>query len=68
MTDGVPQVSHWVAPESVPVRFDARYFAVAAPRDRSAAGWTRGSGGMVGEPGRPLGWVAAGPPVCTGRP
>ena len=31
MTDGVPQISHWVAPESVPVRFDARYFAVAAP-------------------------------------
>jgi 8-oxo-dGTP pyrophosphatase MutT (NUDIX family) len=27
----VPQISHWVAPESVPVRFDARYFAVAAP-------------------------------------
>ena len=31
MIDGVPQISHWVAPESVPVRFDARYFAVAAP-------------------------------------
>ena len=30
-TEGVPQISHWVAPESVPVRFDARYFAVAAP-------------------------------------
>lgn len=30
--DVLPQVSHWVAPEDVPVRFDARYFAVAAPR------------------------------------
>lgn len=28
----LPQVSHWVAPEDVAVRFDARYFAVAAPR------------------------------------
>jgi 8-oxo-dGTP pyrophosphatase MutT (NUDIX family) len=27
----LPEVTHWVAPESVPVRFDARYFAVAAP-------------------------------------
>jgi 8-oxo-dGTP pyrophosphatase MutT (NUDIX family) len=27
----LPQISHWVAPEDVPVRFDARYFAVAAP-------------------------------------
>jgi 8-oxo-dGTP pyrophosphatase MutT (NUDIX family) len=25
------QISHWIAPEEVPVRFDARYFAVAAP-------------------------------------
>lgn len=25
------EVAHWVAPESVPVRFDARYFGVAAP-------------------------------------
>jgi 8-oxo-dGTP pyrophosphatase MutT (NUDIX family) len=25
------QVCHWVAPERVPVRFDARYFAIAAP-------------------------------------
>jgi 8-oxo-dGTP pyrophosphatase MutT (NUDIX family) len=28
----LPQISHWVAPEDVPVRFDARFFAVAAPR------------------------------------
>ena len=25
------QVAHWVAPDDVPVRFDARYFGVAAP-------------------------------------
>jgi 8-oxo-dGTP pyrophosphatase MutT (NUDIX family) len=30
--ESVPQISHWVAPEIVPVRFDARFFAVAAPR------------------------------------
>lgn len=28
----LPEISHWVAPEEVPVRFDARFFAVAAPR------------------------------------
>jgi 8-oxo-dGTP pyrophosphatase MutT (NUDIX family) len=26
------EVAHWIAPEDVPVRFDARYFAVSAPR------------------------------------
>jgi len=26
----LPLVAHWIAPEEVPVRFDARYFAVAA--------------------------------------
>jgi 8-oxo-dGTP pyrophosphatase MutT (NUDIX family) len=30
--ESVPQIAHWVAPEIVPVRFDARFFAVAAPR------------------------------------
>ena len=25
------EIAHWVAPESVPVRFDARYYGVAAP-------------------------------------
>ncbi|MGE5227633.1 MAG: NUDIX hydrolase [Planctomycetaceae bacterium] len=30
--DQLPEVSHWIAPEEVPVRFDARFFAVAAPR------------------------------------
>ena len=36
--DGAPpdagaivEIAHWVAPESVPVRFDARYYAVEAP-------------------------------------
>lgn len=28
--DLLHEVAHWVAPEDVPVRFDARYFAVAA--------------------------------------
>ena len=27
----LPEVAHWIAPVDVPVRFDARYFAVAAP-------------------------------------
>ncbi len=27
----LPQISRWIAPEEVPVRFDARFFAVAAP-------------------------------------
>jgi 8-oxo-dGTP pyrophosphatase MutT (NUDIX family) len=28
----LPEIAHWVAPPEVPVRFDARYFAVEAPR------------------------------------
>ena len=28
--DQLPEIAHWVAPPSVPVRFDARYFAVRA--------------------------------------
>jgi recombination protein RecT len=28
----LPEVSHWIAPEDVPVRFDARFFAVASAR------------------------------------
>ena len=27
----LPEIAHWIAPPSVPVRFDARYFAVLAP-------------------------------------
>lgn len=29
----LPEVSRWIAPSDVPVRFDARYYAVAAPPD-----------------------------------
>jgi 8-oxo-dGTP pyrophosphatase MutT (NUDIX family) len=27
-TDQLPEIAHWIAPEEVPVRFDARYFAI----------------------------------------
>ena len=30
--EDVPEMARWVAPEFLPVRFDARFFAVAAPR------------------------------------
>jgi recombination protein RecT len=30
-TEGLPEVSRWVAPEALEVRFDARFFATAAP-------------------------------------
>ncbi len=30
-TEQLTQIAHWIAPPSVPVRFDARYFAVRAP-------------------------------------
>jgi 8-oxo-dGTP pyrophosphatase MutT (NUDIX family) len=29
-TEDLPQISRWIAPEFLPVRFDARFFAVAA--------------------------------------
>jgi endoribonuclease LACTB2 len=29
----LPEIAHWVAPEDVPVRFDARFFALEAPGD-----------------------------------
>ena len=43
----LPQIAHWVAPPEVPVRFDARYFAVASGaveptvdgREATAAWW-----------------------------
>jgi 8-oxo-dGTP pyrophosphatase MutT (NUDIX family) len=31
--DRLIEIAHWVAPPQVPVRFDARYFALAAPAD-----------------------------------
>lgn len=30
-TSQLPDIAHWVAPVDVPVRFDARYFAIEAP-------------------------------------
>lgn len=45
----LPEIAHWIAPEDVPVRFDARFFAVAGGEDvepspdgveASAAWWT----------------------------
>ncbi|HEY7659173.1 MAG TPA: hypothetical protein VIC58_01085 [Actinomycetota bacterium] len=32
-SDQLVEVAHWVAPEHVPVRFDARYYAVRSPAD-----------------------------------
>lgn len=29
--EDMPEICHWIAPEIVPVRFDARFYAVAAP-------------------------------------
>jgi 8-oxo-dGTP pyrophosphatase MutT (NUDIX family) len=29
----LPRIAHWIAPIDVPVRFDAQYFAVLAPRE-----------------------------------
>jgi 8-oxo-dGTP pyrophosphatase MutT (NUDIX family) len=31
--DQLPQIAHWIAPEQVPVRFDARFFVVASAAD-----------------------------------
>jgi 8-oxo-dGTP pyrophosphatase MutT (NUDIX family) len=28
----MPEISHWIAPEDVPVRFDARFYALECPR------------------------------------
>jgi 8-oxo-dGTP pyrophosphatase MutT (NUDIX family) len=46
-TDQLPEVAHWIAPPQVPVRFDARYFALEARAglhlvpdgDETAAAW-----------------------------
>lgn len=32
----LPEVAHWIAPPQVPVRFDARYFAVGSPSGLAA--------------------------------
>lgn len=31
--DALVEIAHWVAPAQVPVRFDARYYAVVSPED-----------------------------------
>jgi 8-oxo-dGTP pyrophosphatase MutT (NUDIX family) len=45
--DQLPEIAHWIAPERVPVRFDARFFAASAPSgltptpdgEETAAAW-----------------------------
>jgi 8-oxo-dGTP pyrophosphatase MutT (NUDIX family) len=45
--DQLPEVAHWIAPPQIPVRFDARYFALGAPSglhvvpdgDETTAAW-----------------------------
>lgn len=36
-TGQLHELAHWIAPEEVPVRFDARYYTVEAPRDLDPA-------------------------------
>ena len=53
----LPQIAHWIAPVGVPVRFDARYFAVAAPQDveptpdghEAALAWWASPHGLLGD-------------------
>lgn len=53
--DQLPEVAHWIAPSQVPVRFDARYFAVEAPAglrvvpdgDETAAAWWASPTGLL---------------------
>jgi hypothetical protein len=56
----VPEVARWIAPEFLPVRFDARFFVVAADR-----GWIRiRTGSRSTRPGGPApgsSWTADGP-------
>jgi 8-oxo-dGTP pyrophosphatase MutT (NUDIX family) len=55
--DALPEVAHWVAPEQVPVRFDARFFAAIAPGGlvpkpdggETAAAWWTSAGELVRE-------------------
>ncbi len=45
----LPEVARWIAPEQVPVRFDARYYAARMDeRGGSRAGRRRGGEGLVG--------------------
>ncbi len=61
------EIAHWVAPPTVPVRFDARYFAVAAPggvepradgREATSAWWASPAELLAGfrDGGRRLYW------------
>jgi len=53
----LPEVCHWIAPEDVPVRFDARYFAAALPLGlvpvpdggETAAAWWSPPGALMEE-------------------
>jgi 8-oxo-dGTP pyrophosphatase MutT (NUDIX family) len=35
-TDALPEIARWITPDFLPVRFDARFFAIAAPGGLSA--------------------------------
>jgi 8-oxo-dGTP pyrophosphatase MutT (NUDIX family) len=51
----LPEIAHWIAPARVPVRFDARYFAVRAPAgieprpdgSETADAWWASPGGLL---------------------
>ena len=51
------EIAHWIAPEDVPVRFDARFYAVAAPAGlepkpdgvETAAAWWGSPAELLGE-------------------
>ena len=74
----LPEIAHWIAPEEVPVRFDARYFAVAAPRGlepapdggEAAARLVGGAAAAPRRAGRRATASSTGPPTsrcCTSR-
>jgi 8-oxo-dGTP pyrophosphatase MutT (NUDIX family) len=56
-SDALPQIAHWIAPETVPVRFDAKFFATAAPeglapapdRGETAAAWWASPADLIRE-------------------
>ena len=53
--DQLPEIAHWIAPEEVPVRFDARYFAAGAgdglqptpDGSEAAAAWWEAPGSLL---------------------